>query len=82
VGAQGVEVGDVLAPSDRRIALDPRLPAPALIVIEEGAATREQVILRKEVVVMGARAAVQHHDQRSGTHAAGEQPDAVDVGEH
>src|SRR5205823_13846928 len=75
--AQRLEVGYVLAPSDGGIARDGRPATTALVVIEESAAEREPVVLGKQVVVVGAGTAVQHHDRRAVSDASRVDADAV-----
>jgi hypothetical protein len=43
---------------------------------------REQVVLREEIVVTRAWAAVEDHPERSGAHSAGEKPDSVYFEKH
>ena len=76
--AQGLQVGDVLAPADRRLPAHRGLPAAPLVVVEQGPAPRKQVVLGEEVVVVRAGAAVQHDDPGARADVPREQPDAVD----
>src|SRR3989440_4516578 len=69
----------MLAPPDGRIARDRRPAAAPLVVIEEGAAVREPVVLREQVVVVGAGTAVQHDDRGAVSDASRVDADAVQV---
>ncbi len=66
-------------PSEGLVAVDRGSPTSPLVIVEEGSPVGEQIVLREEVVVMGARPAVQYDDRRSPAGAAAEDPDAVDV---
>jgi hypothetical protein len=79
---QGVEVGDMLLPSDRCLARNGRLASAALVIVEERAAGSEQVVLREQIIVTGTRAAVQHHDHRPRADLAREEANAVYFNEH
>src|SRR5207253_5354546 len=75
--AQRVEVGDMLPPTHGGVARDGRLTATPLIVIEELAPVRQEVVLRQQIIVMCAWSAVENDHEGSGTDAAGEEPNAV-----
>jgi hypothetical protein len=59
---QRIEVGDLLPPTYRVVPRDRRPPAAALVVIMKGATLSQRVELRKEIIVMSARAAVENDD--------------------
>src|SRR2546428_248494 len=73
------KVGRVLAPADGGLARHRRPPAAALVVVEQLPASRQEVVLREQVIVMGAGAAVEHRDERARADATGEKRDAVDL---
>ena len=57
---------------------DRRAPAAALVVVDQLPAVGQRVEAGQQVVVMRARAAVQHHGGRPLADAAGEELDAAD----
>src|SRR2546426_290122 len=71
---QGVKVGDVLPPSDRRVPWDARLPAAALVVIQERSSRGQEIVLWKEIVVTRTRPAVQHDNKRAASDLPCEEP--------
>ena len=62
---QRVEIGHVLSPSGRRVAIDWRLSAASLVVVPERPFGCQRVELREEVIVMRAGATVKDDDWRS-----------------
>src|SRR5581483_4426956 len=79
VGAQRLEIGHVLAPADGHVAPHRCPAAAALVVVAERAAPGEPVVLGEQVVVVGPRAAVQHHRGRTVPHRPGVETHAVDL---
>jgi len=62
---EGLEVGHVLAPADRNVAGDRGAASATLVVIDERAPVGEGIEAGQQVVVLGARSAVQHDRRRT-----------------
>src|SRR5690349_1236301 len=63
----------MLAPTDGSVARDRRLPATALVVVEQRSTLGEQVVLRQQIVMTRAGSAVEYDDNRTRSNLPAEE---------
>jgi hypothetical protein len=71
--AELFEISHLVAPTDGRLTRDWRLPASALVVVDQLSAWGQRIKTGEEIVVVRARAAVQNHGRRAAPDPALEQ---------